>query len=509
MCKNLTLFMCAALFFTGTVSAQRSDKPFVEIDDVLIDDDAIAYSTFQSHNQKVISNDRGIFLSHIHTARAEPPVYTDQQWRLSQSTDGGKTFTTVYETKTSSNAPVLETDSNDTIYVIDHPLPQTRHQARLNIFAEGKDFSTPPATIIPKGNAGKYSMVIDVKRAQFYYVAQNSWFHIIGTDGKLRKSYQLLERGEKASMMYPLLTIDDEGVVYAAWYTQEHGKYVYRSVHAIVSRDGCNSWQGFDSTPLTLPIVDDEDGPADMISRKSSLNVHTILNGFMAKDDKLHFAYSVDEKPQQAHYVRYDTNTMTEEIRTQPFFMGRDGTGINNSGYFVSRRSVSGSTLYYVTGDKVKLFCFASDDSGQTWYEYAVGDKSYPINNAGWHGIYSIGAARELTADGHIVGVFTEVADFAKSYFEPHSGKVHFFRIQAGLSRVDVASLHYEDGKLNIRFDHVRGQPEEIRFTDNSGQWSKWHKFSKNMNVALAKQPIEYQMKSRLGVESREFDLSY
>ena len=102
---------------------------------------------------------------------------------------------------------------------------------------------------------------------------------------------------------------------------------------------------------------------------------------------------------------------------------------MNNSGFLTSLRSVPGSTLYYVTGDRTKLLCFASDDSGATWYQYAVGDRSYPINKANWHGIYSIGAARELTADGHIIGSFTEVADFARSYYEQHSGKMHFLSI--------------------------------------------------------------------------------
>jgi len=427
--KNLSLIIVTFSFLGLSNYAAPMNEPLVEIDDILIDPDVIAYATFQSHNQKVISNDQGIFTTHNRTANSN---YTAQQWRLSQSTDGGKTFTTVYESMTSSNAPLLETDSSDNIYFLDHPLPYTLGQARLNRFMEGASFSSPLSTTIPNGNAGKYAMVLDEKRRQIYYFVQNSWFHIIGTDGKLRKSYQLLERGKIASMMYPLLTLGDDGTLYAGWYTEQHGKYVYRSIHAIVSRDGGNSWQKFDGMPLMLPILDNENGPADMINRKDSLDVHTILNGFMVKDNKLHFAYWVDKKPHQMHYVRYDTKTMQRDIESQPFFKGQEGTKMNNSGFLCSRRSVPGSAIYYVTGDRMKLLCFASDDNGTTWYEYAVGDKSYPINKVGWHGIYSIGGARELAADGQIIGTFTEVADFAKSYYEPHSGKAHFFSLQGG-----------------------------------------------------------------------------
>src|SRR5687768_8072556 len=59
-----------------------------------VDEDATGYGTFQSHNRKVLANANGIFMTHIRS-RNEP--YTAQQWRLSRSTDGGRSFQTVYE----------------------------------------------------------------------------------------------------------------------------------------------------------------------------------------------------------------------------------------------------------------------------------------------------------------------------------------------------------------------------------------------------------------------------
>lgn len=474
-----------------------------KIDEILIDGDAIAYATFQSHNQKVISNDRGIFTTHIRTS---DPGYNAQQWWLMQSTDGGKTFSTVYDTTEGTSAPAIETDSKNNIYLIrpDFHTGSRKYapegSAYFERFLNGADISSPLRTDIPYGSGGKYTTVIDEERGKIYYWANNNRFHIIGTDGKLQKTYLILEKGPKGALMYPLLTVADDGTLYAAWYTQQHDKYVYRSIHAMVSRDEGHSWQKFDGTPLTLPIVDDETGPADMISQDDSLDIHSILNSFMVKDNKLHFACFEDKTPHQTHYVRYDTQTMQRDIESQPFFREHSGTRMNNSGFFISRRSVTGSTIFYVSGDCQSLLCYASDDNGATWYEYAAGDKVYPISDLGWHGLYAIGGPRELTEDGHIIGTYTEVADFAKSYYEPHSGKVHFFKIQAGLCRVNVTSLNYEDEKLTINFDDVRGQPEKIRFKVRNNDWTSWQEFSETMGVSLPDRPSQYQLQSRLGV---------
>ena len=64
------------------------------IEITLVDDHAFGFGTFQSHNQKVVSNRNGLFITHI---RARNEAYTAQQWRLSHSADGGRRFTTLYE----------------------------------------------------------------------------------------------------------------------------------------------------------------------------------------------------------------------------------------------------------------------------------------------------------------------------------------------------------------------------------------------------------------------------
>src|SRR3954453_5945696 len=79
-----------------------------------IDPDATGYGTFQSHNQKVLANKAGIFATslHRHTSAYEPA-----NWRLSRSTDGGRTFTVIFESDNPTKAPSIETDDESNIYL--------------------------------------------------------------------------------------------------------------------------------------------------------------------------------------------------------------------------------------------------------------------------------------------------------------------------------------------------------------------------------------------------------
>jgi hypothetical protein len=79
---------------------------------VCVDNDAIGYATFQSHNQKVVANSYGIFMTHLRRRNVE---YTAQTWRLSRSTDRGRSFATVYEATHATNPPVIETDTDGNI----------------------------------------------------------------------------------------------------------------------------------------------------------------------------------------------------------------------------------------------------------------------------------------------------------------------------------------------------------------------------------------------------------
>ncbi len=93
-------------------ATSRQDRPSIEL--TLVDDGAIAYATFQSHNQKVVSNKHGIFLTSLHKSNTD---YTAQQWRLTRDTDGGRAFTTVHEATHATSAPAVETDAQGWLYL--------------------------------------------------------------------------------------------------------------------------------------------------------------------------------------------------------------------------------------------------------------------------------------------------------------------------------------------------------------------------------------------------------
>ena len=112
--KMLLLFL---LFSVIAVSSLRGQERIglTRVMLTLVDSAATGYATFQSHNQKVVSNENGIFMTHL---RSHNENYTAQQWRLSQSVDGGHSFTTIYEAIHATYPPVLETDENNNLFLV-------------------------------------------------------------------------------------------------------------------------------------------------------------------------------------------------------------------------------------------------------------------------------------------------------------------------------------------------------------------------------------------------------
>ena len=421
-CRCLLIVTAAILFASEPLgfAGERTGKSPHSIELTLVDDQAIAYATFHSHNQKVVSNRHGLFITYVRKSNAK---YTAQQWRLARSTDGGRSFATVVEETRATSTPALETDKQGTLYFVRPDFKDgNAYLSRLTSFSE-----KPSVTKLAGGTSGKYCAALDEPRKQLYYFAHNGSLHFVGVDGKVRRKMRLLAHGKRGYLQYPHLTLGRDGTLYAAWTTQKYGVYVYRSIHAIKSTDGGISWKTLDGKPLKPPIVDDDTGPTTRITRDDEMDVHTFLSAFMAKDGKLHFVYWAENAPQRQRYLRYDGATGKKEIDIEPLFRKRTMAKPNDSGVLVANRSKRNSTLYFVSTieDRKRLACLASEDNGKTWREYAVSDRAFKNR------VYTIGAAHEITDDGWIVGTFTEVGKGAKTYYEPNSGKVYFFRIKA------------------------------------------------------------------------------
>lgn len=395
-------------------------KAQTAIELMLVDDQAIAYATFQSHNQKVVANDQSVFITYVRQANAD---YTGQLWRLARSEDGGRSFVTVLEETRATSAPALETDQRDRLF-FGHPdfRSGNAYLSRLDSLNV-----QPVTTTLVGGSAGKYCMALDERRRQICYFAHNGTFHVVGVDGKVLQTTQLLTHGKRAVLMYPHLTLGRNGTLYAAWTTEQRGKYLYRSIHTMKSTDGGASWRTLDGMPLQPPIVADDEGPSTHVTRDDELDVHSWLSAFMAKDDKLHLVYWAETSPERQRYLRFEGVTGKKEVDVARIFCEREMSEPNDSGVFVANRSMRGSPLYFVStiDDRKRLACLVSRDNGRTWSEFAISDQMFENR------IYSIGAARDVTHDGWIVGIFTDVVDGAETYFEPNSGRVYFFRIRA------------------------------------------------------------------------------
>jgi hypothetical protein len=308
--------------------------------------------------------------------------------------------------------------------------------------------------------------------------------------GTVLRSYDLLRPGKNAILQYPLLSLDTDGTLYAAWTTQKHGVYLYWDIHGIRSRDGGGTWEKLDGTPLATPILADDTGPTDRITADDEFEAHTWLSSFLAKDGKLHFVYLAQTDPPRQHYVRYDLRTARREIDHTPHFQGERIRIQGLDGFLAARPSLSGSPLYFVghAGDG-KLGCLASDDNGATWYDYAESDA--------FHAPYAVGGCREITGDGFLVGSFTSRNTPASA---ADDAQVRFLKIRAGLASARVTRAECKDRALTVEFDDLRGQPTRIRFRARDGAWSGWQPFKMKMRVPASQPPAEYQLKSRLGV---------
>lgn len=414
----------AALLIAFSTSAAHTAPGVTAIQLTCVDPQATGYGTFQSHNQKVGSNRRGIFMTYL---RSRNEAYTAQSWRLSWSTNAGESFSTLFAATNATNPPLLETDADDNLYLV-RPDFVDNH-AYLYRFLAKENYRTPYITKLTNGAAGKYAMILDTPRKQIAYFAHNSTFHLVGLDGVVRSSTSLLKDGKNAALQYPSLSLTEDGTLHTAWTTVKHGVYLYWDIHYMQSPDGGLTWRRMNGAPLSPPLIAAEDGPTDRITLDDEFDCHTWLSNFMVKDGKAHFLYLAQTNPPRQHYVRYDLETAKREADVQPDFRGENISLRGLDGFFASSRGCPNSRLFCVSKDAAqsRIACLASDDNGRTWHDYAV---SEPVTSP-----YAIGGCREVTADGWVIGSFTDAG--ADPKISDVASKVYFLKIRADLPLVE------------------------------------------------------------------------
>ena len=416
-----------------------------------VDPDAAAGATFQSHNQKVVANAYGIFMTHTHKVQCcdslnscvdSPPATCPDAnvlstWRLSRSVDGGVTFTTVYEGRHGTAPPALETDSQGNIYLSHTDYFQNGQNAYVMRFLASNNFQNPAtATLTGPWNA-KFAMEIDEARGQLYFFGWGGKFYRVRlSDLAILAGYQLTQDGTNANMHYPNLYLDDYGHLYLAWTTVRINPALdgqcgntdpYWSIHFMRSLDGGVTWAKPNGPTLTLPIVADENGPTEEITLPVERCVNTWLSTFLVKGDKVHFVYQAAGPIPIEHYVRYDLATSHIDRNLAPF--EGDGVPIKNlDGVCSTRRSIKEIFCVSKTDNlntNSRIVVLKSEDNGLTWHKHALG----PIVAD----TYAVGGSPQVTDDGYIIGSYTE---------NPHSPQptAKFYKVAslAEPSRKDV-----------------------------------------------------------------------
>ena len=341
---------------------------------------------------------------YIRTATA---VYTAQTWRLKQSTDGGATFTTLYDDDSAYSAPAMETDSSGNLYLI-APLGAT--DAKFYKFL-ASDYTTPSVTTTLTGlSSDKITMALDEANDRVYCGSISNKFVALDLDGVVVTGpTTLTQDGSIAINEYPNLQVDNLGNLYCAITTQEIGASPinYYNILWFVSRDLGVTWEKADGTGLSLPITMDTT-TTNQVTRNYDVGANTFLSSFIYANERLHFLYYLDDggNDYQQVYVRINPTTGAEEIRTiqplvcNPTVSGLDGFFIRDTfGTFASPDILRVVTTY----DNRYLVSGISEDNGETWNRNKILDTA-PAT--GWR-LYASGGFRQLVGSTYGYGTFT------------------------------------------------------------------------------------------------------
>jgi hypothetical protein len=379
------------------------------------------YATYQSHNQLIIANSRGIFAAFLDSDADPSQVPRRNSWTLVRSDDGGRTFRTLFSMPGSSMAPAVETDEDDNVYVFaagNRPGSDgTAGQLDIYKFTPSTDYSTPRHTSIAlEVFVDKFSVHYDRTRRQMFFAPYlNVPMLVLDTEGRVLKCVRLFSSGPNALLEYPRLSVDQE-TLYLSWTTATPVKpWRYYSIHAMSSGDGGLTWSTPSGNRILLPTLSDDTGPVPLIARNAWLAGFSVLNG------TAHFMYLSD---QEEVYRRIewgnDSHTSLNKV------LEVNGVGINSlDGFFTV--GAGAKALFAVGADFRKqtaeglapIVALVSRDNGKIWHVHST---SEPLFRP-----YALGGPRFSTDQIGIIGLFT---NFNIKGDDPGSHGVYFFRIR-------------------------------------------------------------------------------
>ena len=389
--------------------------PTIQLVEINTPSDGTGYSVFQSHNQKVVANTNGIFITYLDSC----PDTSPNTWRLARSTDGGHTFTTVYQGSDYTRAPAMETDETNNIYLTYPTYGTNTHFLR---FTAANGYTAPNLTQAYSGvsSAAKYAMAYDRQRQRFYIATQYGLMLTVDKSGNLLQSQQVFSTSRSNSYTaYPNLLVDAAGVLHFGETTADGGNHIpYESIRHLQSADGGATWQTMGGTPVTAPTTPEPTGPSDMINLPDEITPWaTWLSATHVKGGKVHFAYRTvnpwdpayfgNPTPimERQHYMRFNGSTGVREIDSWSDWGRWGGTNISVAavdGLLASDPNDPSGPIYFVgLSSSGVLSAIISHDNGSSWNDYASATTQSAL---GLSSIYSVGGCRTLAPDGKVIG---------------------------------------------------------------------------------------------------------
>ena len=382
-----------------------------------IDGNSMGYSTFQSNSQRCVVNANGIFEAHLHSTTGGS--FLNQTWYLQKSTDGGRTFVNVYTGTCYDQAPIIETDALNNLYLT---FVETGTNAKLLIF-NSSNYTVPSITTsIPINYASKMCMVLDDVNNKIYFFISKGYFTILNKSGAIiQASTEIVTNSAGYQFMYPSVTLDSVGNVYMAWTTQTtSGAVFYYNIRWMVSRDLGVSWQMANGTAITTPAIADTGG--EQVSVAGDLGVQNWLCSWTFVNGRLHAMYWRDGVGQK--YVTINpttaaiTNSQNVSTSSNPepdgvFFRDKTGTFASPTVLF----------LLTATSNRELITLFKSTDNGVTW---TIEASRYQSNKAL---CYSITGYREQI-NGFGYGVYTLITARSISYKENDAAYTYFAKLK-------------------------------------------------------------------------------
>jgi len=364
-------------------------------------------ATFGTHAQKIVRTDDGLFATYT-TVLDDAPGH---QWRLSRSTNGGKSWSKIY-TGHGAQGPVLVADSEQNL-ILFVPNKNT-DDVYLLVFRRDQQYQSPKMfTIHGVACDAKFDMVYDPNWNVVHVATQYGRFLTLNpANGQTFHDYQVYaETGSTGKTQYPHVAIDKHKNIHFAMTSADKNdptSRLYRTIqhlYATPTSDGKLSWRKMGGAQLTLPVPPDETGSSTLIIDQGEIAISSHLSSFLAKGDKVHFFYVVDgASGMYAHYKRFDfaTGVVDVDISTakQPLTGGTLSLGASGAGYFGTADIVSGSTPVYLTASEVSggVSSLVSHDNGTTWHDFATTGIS--------EATYAIGTPTHIK-DGKLVGIYT------------------------------------------------------------------------------------------------------